>query len=154
MTNPWKNLAIVARLRELSIYSAAGAALKLSSEFFVYFSRNAVIGKRYRLGLRSTKPTIATKRRIAPKSVENLRLGRKKSQRRSPVAIIPNIAEFPEPAPLNVGFMKLANANCRWVCDGQGDDCLAIFCGHQIAPGFSYCPHHAARAYNVRSAGR
>lgn len=47
-----------------------------------------------------------------------------------------------EPEPLHIDLMQLTSTTCRWA---YGEDRFT-FCGHDVMPRSSYCPHHARRA--------
>ena len=94
-------------------------------------TRNAVIGRAKRLGLRSLKNTTAPHR---PKRIKG-----EKKIRTAPVR------EFESPpmpvAPLNIPFIDLERHHCREVV-GTGDYNLSLSCGHPRIEDSSYCRFH------------
>ena len=99
-------------------------------------SKNAVIGKAHRLGLRARPSPI---KRSAPKPVL------------APQARL----ETPKPEPMPVRMppprrAHVRGAKCLWPI-GDPNDQDFHFCGEPATPGKPYCTEHCAKAYIVRS---
>ncbi len=131
--SPWteEKVSELKRLREEG-YSASKMA-----ELLCFPSRNAIIGKLHRLGL------------CAPKREARQPIHRKphpgvRRYRKSHPSWIRPVREVigPALAPLNVGLLDLELNNCRWVLEERGDNGLALFCGHEVKPGRSFCTPH------------
>lgn len=121
-------------------------------------SRNAVIGKRTRLGL-PLRGHIRPHKLLVRK-IGSLRV-RPKVERRGgvrPALLKPweqatgEMADLPpEQSPCAVGLMALTEHTCRWpVGEETGAD--QMFCGAEPTTGYSYCPRHCRMSY--RPAGR
>ena len=114
--------------------SAARIARALGPEF----TRNAVVGKLFRLGLR----------RSDEQRHEAQAQGARNSRgRRGPPAFPPMPLPPPTPCavtPRLVDIMALAPRACRWP---YPVDEATRFCGHPARPGGPYCPDHHAVAY-------
>lgn len=118
-------------------------------------SRNAVIGKAHRIGLRGTRPASSGGRPASSKP-KKARAPRSTQPRRKRSYFVINnyLAEEDKPlpfagveevgaAPDSVGatLLDLEDNMCRWVID----DAAGIFCGAQVAGprGKPYCAYHA-----------
>lgn len=108
-------------------------------------SKNAVVGKSHRLGLKPRPSPIS---------------GKAAASATAPAAP----AEAPAPAkpkqkakpkePERIGdIIDLGAQMCRWPFGDPGDDDFH-FCGRQVAPGKPYCPEHCAVAYVSKSNSR
>lgn len=124
--SPWSE----ARIEQLTgLWLAGYPASAIAAEMAL--SRNAVISKVHRLGLKRNGGPVRTKasyRRQARTS------GRGASERSIPGA----------PPPKMLSLMQLEADSCRYA---YGDPRKAGFgfCGHPVRPGSSFCPpHHAA----------
>jgi GcrA cell cycle regulator len=101
-------------------------------------TRNAVIGKIHRLGLtgRTTQwPPLAKQTTVC-------------QPRRGRPGPLPAPAPKPQPTPdalqpLNTPLIDLRFGQCRAIVAGTGAD--ALFCGHDVAKGSSWCAHHRSR---------
>lgn len=115
-------------------------------------TRNSVIGKAYRLGLREhvnapkLNKTISVKAKTEQPVKKLVRDRRVKISKPDPVKVaeVRKIAEraqaLPAPAPLNFTLLELNHDDCRWPVSGEGAKML--FCGHNVEDGKSYCPCH------------
>lgn len=112
-------------------------------------SRNAVIGKVHRLGLpgRALRHKKVARSGMRPTYVrQQPRPKPKPSRRPSPLF---DILANPPPHIDDVArfkFHALEPHHCRWPVNEPGAHEFG-FCGCPRAPGLSYCPSHAARAY-------
>ncbi len=117
-------------------------------------SRNAVLGKTYRLGLSRPPGEMAeqTRKGIAAGPPRKRTQKARSTPFRPPAVHAPPIAppappRAPAPAIL-VGLLELANESCRWVMSGDGTP--FTFCGAAEADfrhGVPYCRVHARMAY-------
>lgn len=93
------------------------------------YTRNAVIGKLHRMGLKR-------ERQIRPRKVEQPKLWK------------PKLVPVPEPVIENqigtVEFFDLERRHCRWPMEGK------TYCGAQRVKGHPYCAAHRAKAYQPR----
>jgi GcrA cell cycle regulator len=129
-------------------------------------TRNAVIGKRNRLGLSRAKDVIGRQleqRRAArlarPKTPMTWRPSRPRLNIFAQHGML--MAAFPRPQPPaedipiynGRGFtlLELNQGKCRWPISSPGADGFC-FCGNESVKGLPYCPGHARIAY--RSVGR
>lgn len=112
-------------------------------------SRNAVIGKAHRMGLRAGIIRFGKSRKATPK------IARKKTVASSKVVSIDKAAiskhresvKTPEPESKAIPLVDLKPNQCRWTDDS------ATFCAHKQREGSSYCQHHYERV-TVKSAPR
>jgi GcrA cell cycle regulator len=120
--------------------SAAQCARALNEEFGTHFSRNAIIGKVYRLGLAKRKRNDAQPRdvRLRPRQPKRRSLN---LTRFASVA-----AQENEPPAHAVTIFELRPHHCRWPF---GDPRLPgfLFCGAQRADHLPYCIMHARFTY-------
>ena len=123
-------------------------------------SRNAVIGRRVRMGLPDRDASKAKRSRGGRPRSDILRPAR--SPHNGHIALPEHIrqlralseemkrAERPLPKvletvePLNLLLIELTESQCKWPVN-EGDPFL--FCGHPKAEGSPYCSQHHARAY-------
>ena len=131
--NPARTAFLKALWRDKRNFSAEEVSEKLSTEFHIKISRNAVLSKIARLGL--------VGRRIAGINVggSNPNKGLHKSTWK--------------PAPeASIGFgtptaiLGLNSATCRWPVGDPGTTAFA-FCGAKPFQAFVYCECHAKLAY-------
>jgi GcrA cell cycle regulator len=135
----WPDEAVV-ELRRLIDEGRSGSAIAkaLTEKFDTPFSRSAVLGKIFRLGIR--QPAVP----IAPRGYQPGRM------------LPPNAALPIGPLPSNcelVTILDLAAHHCRWpVSEVRGTD--TVFCGAPRIEGWSYCREHAARAQVAKHPAR
>jgi hypothetical protein len=103
-------------------------------------SRNAIVGKLYRLGLRS-RLAIGAKTELKPKrnTVHHLD-GR--------IFFRGDDMNEPEPPPQFTNpklLLELNQCDCRWPGAGRGAEML--YCGAAVLHGYSYCLHHCRIAF-------
>jgi GcrA cell cycle regulator len=140
------------RLRELNgqrELSNLTIAATLNAEFGTKFTRNAVIGKRKRMGLsnpdRSNRP-IRNAPKVRKQSSQSRRWIPKIEPPTMPEEVVsPNVVttEF------NCSVLELENESCRWPV-GMPNDLDFRFCGHpsaDLTERRPYCKVHARLAY-------
>jgi GcrA cell cycle regulator len=119
-------------------------------------TRNAIIGKIHRLGLKPLRSPGAPARTCPPRTASP-RFSQRKLLRLM-FAEAPSLAaeQTNEPATVEsaqrCSLLELAAGKCRWpVCDPLGDGGRAdfVFCGNEAVSGFSYCAGHARMAYRL-----
>lgn len=140
----------VAALRALLDMGASRreAAFTLSEAYGVTFSRNTIVGKAFRLGIRApARPPKPPK----PPSIHAPRgpRGLYKVKAKPPMPLPPSETMGWRP----IGIMELENNSCRWM---TGE---AVYCGDPTADLLErrpYCAHHHAIAYRepTRNLGR
>lgn len=117
-------------------HSHSAIARVLSKEFGISLSRNASIGRAYRMNYPPR----------AERGKGTSRGGRKnaapKFKKAAPLK--PRKVKEPEPMAENITLLELTDHTCRWPVEGTGADCR--FCGHMPVPGSSYCAHHWERS--------
>lgn len=130
--------------------SSAGMAAAINRAFNVAFTRNAVIGRRNRLGLsgKRTRPQIALPRRprIERKSNHVITTKLIKFSQVKPdgpaLPIVEGLASSSGP----ITLFDLKPTSCRWPF-GHGP---FLFCGHTVCngdPKNSYCIGHSLKSY-------
>jgi GcrA cell cycle regulator len=124
-------------------------------------SRNAVIGKRCRIGLpnrgeskskhrsrpRSTKYAVPEKRILTPPHIQALKAMEEEMKAAAPVVRTHDDA----PVPLMIPLLDLTDQMCRWIVT---DDRPFLYCAHETEPGTSYCEHHYRRMFAGRPVSR
>jgi GcrA cell cycle regulator len=142
------------RVELLRSYLNAGfTCLQIAHEIGV--TRNAVIGKLSRLGLKGAPRTARSRE---PRG-EHPRRPRAVSQRRILRAIYaetPFVAEATEPAIESANpctLVELTCCACRWPI-GEADPKDFSFCGNPVVVGLSYCAGHARMAYRTSTRRR
>lgn len=105
----------------------------------MHASRNAVLGKLFRLGLHSARPVAKRAKR---------RRRRAPFKPRMTLPVLPAIAateipldKFEHPKPL----IELTDAECHW--PGRGSPAKE-FCAEPVVPGRPYCARHTDAAYH------
>ena len=143
------------RVHELQRCVTAGLTCsEIAAEIGV--TRNAVIGKIHRLGLKPLRSP-GTPARTCPPRAASPRFSQRKLLRLM-FAEAPSLAaeQGSEPAAVEsaerCSLLELAAGKCRWpVADPVGDHSGAdfVFCGNEAVRGFSYCAGHARMAYRL-----
>lgn len=145
-----------ARVRRLvGLWNERLTASRIARALGPEFSRSAVVGKLFRLGLR----------RSGEQRHDAQSAGARWSRARARPPALPPIP-LPPPTPCAVvphliGILELKRTSCRWPYE-VGEE--TRFCGHRTAPEGTYCPGHRVIAYAgtlppltlkaLRSAGR
>jgi GcrA cell cycle regulator len=151
-----------AKLREIvgAGASASEAAALLSRDFGHLVTRNAVLGRMHRIGLKST---------ATPPNVDKVKPKPKAPARRQPTGwaarlphappagtFEPRVTRIPLPfAPVDavgVTLFDLGPRACRaplWANDARPTVEAALYCGAPAAPGRCYCAGHAHRFFAV-----
>jgi len=100
-------------------------------------SRNAVIGKAHRLGLKVRPSPVKTE--AAPK----------KAPAAPTAAPTPRKPKAPPAKSARVTLLDLNDRVCKWPHGHPSDDDFH-FCGKPVQPGFPYCGEHCAVAYQAQ----
>lgn len=100
-------------------------------------TRNAVIGKAHRLGLKRRKtPSRPVKAwRPEPPILELVKSDATKRVRKA--------ASGDDAGSLKIPLLDLQPHHCRWSTHEEGEH---LFCGHDRVEGKSWCKHHAKKA--------
>ena len=125
--------------------SASQIAKELGSATAFYCSRNAVVGKVHRLGLKLEK-SHAKYARARPRKQRRTKMTIEvKPKKVSLKEIAPQLVALPEPKGSEVTFDELERHHCRWPKEGVGLELR--YCGATALDPHSYCLHHCLRAY-------
>ena len=131
-------------------WSTRRIASELSERYGQFYSRNSILGKLHRLGLKSNPAP-----RVNP-------VKRPPRRRRVPGMAFNGTATYvekPKPVPLTAapeGFrctlIELKPGDCRWPSDDlDAGDPGFDFCGAPVAEdGLSYCTFHWVKAHNPK----
>lgn len=114
------------RIKQLkSLWEQGLSASQIASELGEGITRNAVIGKAHRLGLKSRPSPLkaATPPKPAPKKPKEKK-----------------------PAAEKVSILTLTERICKWPIGHPGEPDFH-FCGKKSIPGQPYCAKHSAMAY-------
>jgi GcrA cell cycle regulator len=141
------------RVAQLRAFIGAGMTCsQIAAEIGV--SRNAVIGKIHRLGLGPGRPAAALGR-VCPPRTQRPRVSSQRQMLRlikAPEAIA-DAATGEAPAVASTqgcSLLELGHGKCRWpVSERSASAADFVFCGNEIAGGFSYCAAHARMAYRT-----
>jgi GcrA cell cycle regulator len=174
MASAWTDEIIEAMKLGFNAGQSAGwIADEINAQYGTQFSRNAIIGKLHRHGLRRegshspqwSRPRTARKTR-APR-----RVNQKRSVKWTPEHGIEHIktalteildmdaeaiaarvrADAEIPQAQRKTLMRLTADDCRWPVGDPGKPDF-FFCGSEVVPGRSYCSYHCHRAYQPNSA--
>lgn len=137
------------RLRWAEGQSASHIARELGG-----MSRNAVIGKVYRLGLSERRERVA-EIRVRNKSRRNKSTFSgfqiiPRTHSKPPTPIQPTLVPID---PLYISLIDLESYQCRWPLDHKGQDGLETFCGHTKFGEYSYCYAHCCVGYRKFACG-
>lgn len=110
------------------------SASQIAKQLGENVTRNAVIGKAHRLGLKSRpSPVKKDARKKAPAK---------------PAAKKVTVKET-KPTSGKVSLLELTDRMCKWPIGHPGDDDFH-FCGKPAEPGMPYCAAHCAEAYQAQ----
>jgi GcrA cell cycle regulator len=114
------------------LWDSGKSASQIADELGHGVTRNAVIGKAHRLGLRArpspVKPEVGAK--IAPAPTQPRRIKT-------------------EAKPARITLLDLNERICKWPIGHPGDEDFH-FCGKPVNPGTPYCSEHCAVAYQAQ----
>lgn len=139
------------RIATLKTLWAKGQSASEMAAVLGALSRNAVIGKLHRLGLKRPKSTLQPKKR--PATSASLSVPRAALPNSPPLPafkadMFPPLARAPDKYPSTA---TLTPDHCRWP-EGDPKSSSFHYCGRPRAEDSSYCPHHRARATTGRRA--
>lgn len=142
--------------------SASQIAAKLNGTYHTFFSRNAVIGKLHRNGLRRAEGSILVRKPRAERTGPKRQYKKRRPKWTPEIGIEPVKPPDLEieaamtrddnviPAGQRKTLMQLTEQTCKWpVGDPQAVD--FFFCGGETVKGFPYCACHVRRAYQPGS---
>ena len=137
---PWLTPGIIDRLTEIHAEELPyrDVARILSREYNVRITRNAIIGKSYRLNLPHRY-----KRRIV---IRKPRKPRKRVRVKSGAVVVARPVTEPHNG---VPLLELRDGICRFPLGPVEQRPPYLYCGDATELGYSYCGEHYARAYIV-----
>jgi hypothetical protein len=168
---PWTDES-VALLKELYAQDATGSEIARTLSVRTGFpcTRNAVIGKRVRLGLKQTPDEVTAHKSAAAFATREKRKAKTQSQPgrvavaifgrapplkpSAPITFVPAAPVVPDES-MRCGILELTDKKCRWVVGDVRMPLMPIYCG---APGANnlngepYCKCHRMMAYNRAAA--
>ena len=111
-------------------------------------SKNAVVGKSHRLGLKPRPSPIAgkTAEPAAPGAAPAAAAAAPAKPKAAKPAKPKEVARIGD-------IIDLGPQMCRWPFNDPGDEDFH-FCGRQVTPSKPYCPEHCAVAYVTKSSSR
>lgn len=133
--------------------SSSQVAAALNDKFDTRYSRNAVIGKKIRLGIRDTAANIRLKSirslekaRAAPRRPQPPRPPKPLVEKLRPRPVQFTCSEFTglrdaDVVPLNISLHDLTAETCRWP---YGDAAPFAFCGNPVWACGPYCEPHTS----------
>lgn len=132
-------------LRQL--YADGFSFSQIAGQLGCGLSRNAVIGRAHRIGLRGRSVTRPVKPRIPKASRRSTFVGlsREEKARRQIEARLAR-QQQPEPEFIGKPLMEISDGECRYP---EGEGLNITFCAQPVQPGDSYCPAHCAVCYNI-----
>ena len=140
-------------LKELRNLASKGFSALAISRILIGRTRNSVIGVCHRNGIQLQNKNgsmVAAERALLPSVPKRVRPSRSK-----PRPIGPNFDPLPKAyivrkttivddenfVPMNIKITDLRHSHCRSVV-GEIDAGDTMYCGHEVVPGKSWCPHH------------
>lgn len=132
--------------------SASEIAGELWEALHMRTTRNAVIGRLNRLKA-PKRSVLQTQTRLERRRATERQ--RKFVAPRRPIKVKPmpeTKPAAPEPESRNVSLAMLNSFECHWVTDTTPYE--QRYCGHTVALGSNYCPHHEARARQPKGKAR
>lgn len=139
--------AAVAHLRAEFAKGVSGALIaeSLHAELGILVSRNAIMGKLNRLGIKRGDAPVTLSRTPRPRKPKNA-IDAKIADIREQLSVAPKS----EPQFRCVGLLDLTHDMCRYPHGDPGQEGFG-FCGEQTFAGTSWCPFHF-RITHVRTA--
>lgn len=130
------------RMQTLVTLWEAGQSAAVIAKALGGVSRSAVIGKahRLRLGKRVTVKDLRNRQSLRTTRAHTARKAKLPPRSHWPVVPVVSRPDVGGPVSRNKTLLDLEPHECRWP---YGDEIPYVFCGHGVAPGLSYCPHHA-----------
>lgn len=151
IVNPWTDDSIeMPRSLWTDGHSASQCAEKIRKHFQVSLSRNAVIGKIHRMGLKLHGNPAQAPKDKSPQARPVTRSTRSRivRSRRNEAMLEPDpVVENPSESCPGVTIMNVGADQCRWPLGERAHD--MPMCGTKVADvGCSYCRRHARIAFN------
>jgi len=128
--------------------SSREIAKMLNRRFGTKYTRNAVLGKCFRIGLvKPEQPSlprmskVVPPRRVPPPKPVRLKIVKEVKRAPPPLVVIPQSAWEPLPDTSPINIVSLKSVTCRWPVDVV-DASEQMFCGAKC--DYRYCPTHTA----------
>jgi len=153
-SRPW-DIASTQKLKDLVAKGLSFGCIALEMKM----TRNAIIGKAHRIGLKGRKPVVVQPRPKPEKVKKEPVAKRVRAPKKPPLIlkslaanrIAPNIDLIGKADDFTSMGVKISHlewndgkpANCRAILRGTGRD--AVYCGKDNKHGSSYCEHHTQR---------
>ncbi len=141
------------RITELTRLLALGTSCSQIASEMGGTTRNAVIGKIHRLGLKSLHASGPRPKRLTEASAPRIRIRFRKPP--TVAAPAPELFVVPlAPSRDNITITDLEPDECRFSIGGGEGGQPYFFCGHAKREGSSYCGHHACITIDQRATDR
>ncbi len=128
---------------------AEGVSARLIAKELGSVSRNAVVGKVYRLKLAGRTTVEAQPRKYKPSAISNSLFRGYRAGRQAPAHMSaktkPKAIDEAPPIDLQCSILGLEYGNCRWPIGDPQKPLEPIFCGCKTLSR-PYCEYHAGRA--------
>jgi GcrA cell cycle regulator len=125
------------------------SASQIADQLAMGVTRNAVIGKAHRLGLKSRPSPVKTEASAPAKAAkEAAATAAPAAPSAAPAPAAPKKAKVPA-KPQRVTLLDLSDKICKWPIGHPGDEDFH-FCGKPVNPGTPYCAEHCAQAYQAQ----
>lgn len=159
--SPWTELRLEMLRELLPKHSAAQVAKTINKETGSNLTRNAVIGKAGRIGLKGhiAHPNNGPRKPRKQNSLRPYRIRQKNAQETSPMGM--GDIQVDTDSPFNdaagelrmepKGIFELENNHCRWPC-GEPRDPAFFYCGAEgadLTENRPYCQAHSKLAYTA-----
>lgn len=128
--------------------SASIIADRLTAEFGRTLTRNAVLGRAFRIGLPGRPTTESRAVRVYGPRPQPVRLRRKLEREIAALNVAPSICDQAIPLEQRKSLEQLTPHTCRWPVGDVGEDGF-FFCGDDPVKDRPYCAGHCAVAYRV-----
>ncbi|MBK5910249.1 global cell cycle regulator GcrA-like protein [Rhodothalassium salexigens] len=117
------------------LWDAGKSASQIAAELGEGVTRNAVIGKAHRLGLKSRPSPVKSDAQASAKTGGTAAPAKKRTRKK-------------KPADDRVTLLDLTERMCKWPYGHPGDADFH-FCGKPSQPGLPYCAQHCQEAYQA-----
>lgn len=126
--------------------SASILADRLNAEFGTTLTRNAVLGRAFRVGLPGRPTTESRIVRVYKERPQPVRLRRKLEREIAAIKLPPTICDQAIPLEQRKSLEQLTEHTCRWPVGDVGEEGF-FFCGAEPVKDRPYCAGHCAVAY-------
>lgn len=160
-TSPWTEEVVATLLELWQTQSASKLANTISERHGIAMTRNSVVGRLFRMGLKVSELPGTKKQRPKTTPLHGSQAGKSKPKPR--LHIVANggggyrvtetvqgdmpLFSCAHVEPLNKTITELGPDDCRFIAGDPVADGPGIYCGHPVATDRSFCPAHCRIVY-------